>query len=125
MPVASKTGYEITEAPPAIPFIPPTRMPVKKIMMYSSTGLPYNGEMAMDIEIRYFAAARAAAGVSVAKSEPGNLSSILEHLCAQNPQLAHVIDQCSFLVDSVAVHDMNMPIHAGSFIDVLPRFAGG
>ncbi|MSV83150.1 MAG: hypothetical protein F2925_05770 [Actinobacteria bacterium] len=81
--------------------------------------------MAMDIEIRYFAAARAAAGVSVAKSEPGNLSSILEHLCAQNPQLAHVIDQCSFLVDSVAVHDMDMAINAGSFIDVLPRFAGG
>jgi molybdopterin converting factor small subunit len=79
----------------------------------------------MDIEIRYFAAARAAAGVSVAKSEPGNLSSILAQLCTENPELARVIGQCSFLVDSVAVHDMDMPINAGSFIDVLPRFAGG
>jgi molybdopterin converting factor small subunit len=81
--------------------------------------------MAMDIEIRYFAAARAAAGVSVERVDPASLTHILARICADNAQLAHVIEQCSFLVDSVAVNDMDMPIHAGSFIDVLPRFAGG
>ena len=81
--------------------------------------------MAMDIEIRYFAAARAAAGVSIQRVEPASLKQILTVITADNTQLAHVIEQCSFLVDSVAANDMNMPIHAGSFIDVLPRFAGG
>ena len=81
--------------------------------------------MAMDIEIRYFAAARAAAGVSIQRVEPASLTQILATATANNAQLAHVIEQCSFLVDSVAVNDMNMPINAGSFIDVLPRFAGG
>jgi len=56
---------------------------------------------------------------------PASLSTILTQVTANNPALAHVIDQCSFLVDSVAVNDMDMTIHAGSFIDVLPRFAGG
>jgi molybdopterin converting factor small subunit len=81
--------------------------------------------MAMDIEIRYFAAARAAAGVSIQRVEPASLTQILATVTANNAQLAHVIEQCSFLVDSVAVNDMNIPINAGSFIDVLPRFAGG
>jgi len=81
--------------------------------------------MAMDIEIRYFAAARAAAGVSMQRVEPASLTQILATVSADNAQLAHVIEQCSFLVDSVAVNDMDIDIHAGSFIDVLPRFAGG
>lgn len=81
--------------------------------------------MAMDIEIRYFAAARAAAGVSMQRVEPASLTQILATVSADNTQLAHVIEQCSFLVDSVAVNDMDIDIHAGSFIDVLPRFAGG
>jgi sulfur-carrier protein len=81
--------------------------------------------MAMDIEIRYFAAARAAAGISVERVNPASLSMILKEVTSNNAQLAHVIEQCSFLVDSVAVNDMDMPVHAGSFIDVLPRFAGG
>ena len=68
--------------------------------------------MAMDIEIRYFAAARAAAGVSVERVNPASLSTILTQVTANNPALAHVIDQCSFLVDSVSVNDMDMPIHA-------------
>ena len=79
----------------------------------------------MDIEIRYFAAARAAAGVSSERVNPASLSTILTQVTANNPALAHVIEQCSFLVDSVAVNDMDMHIKAGSFIDVLPRFAGG
>jgi hypothetical protein len=36
IPVASKTGYEMTDAPPAIPFIPPTKIPTANIRKYSS-----------------------------------------------------------------------------------------
>ncbi len=81
--------------------------------------------MAMDIEIRYFAAARAAAGENCVRVNPGTLSAILAELGRSNPALAHVIAQCSFLVDSVAANDIDMPVNAGSVIDVLPRFAGG
>ena len=81
--------------------------------------------MAMDIEIRYFAAARAAAGVSTSTCSPGTLASILGQISSGNPELERVIAQCSFLVDAIAAHDLNMTINAGSVIDVLPRFAGG
>ena len=77
------------------------------------------------LEIPNGPAARAAAGVDSARFNTGTLSSILAQASANNPALAHVIDQCSFLVDSLAVHDLEMPVNAGSFIDVLPRFAGG
>ena len=81
--------------------------------------------MAMDIEIRYFAAARAAAGTGSEHVPPGTLSQILNQLYAQNEELARVIPQCSFLVDALAVHDLDCEISAGSVIDVLPKFAGG
>ncbi|CAB4743914.1 MAG: hypothetical protein F2893_00045 [Actinobacteria bacterium] len=77
------------------------------------------------VEVRYFAAARAAAGAESATCEPSTLRSILESECISNPALAHVVSQCSFLVDSVAVHDHDIFIENGSVIDVLPRFAGG
>jgi molybdopterin synthase sulfur carrier subunit len=81
--------------------------------------------MSVDIEVRYFAAARAAAGMSSQRIHPGTLSNILSELADANPALAHVIAQCSFLVDSVVAIDFDMPVNAGSVIDVLPRFAGG
>ena len=77
------------------------------------------------VHIRYFAAARAAAGTDVATCEPSTLSSILAHACSSNPALTHVVSQCSFLVDAVAVHDHEIFVADGSVIDVLPRFAGG
>ena len=81
--------------------------------------------MALDIEVRYFAAARAAAGADSVRVNPATLSMILTELGGSNPALAHVIAQCSFLVDSLAATDLNMHVNAGSVIDVLPRFAGG
>ncbi len=81
--------------------------------------------MAMDIEIRYFAAARAAAGANSVRVDSGTLESILKQQSAGNPELARVIAQCSFLVDSFVAEDLHQVIKAGSVIDVLPRFAGG
>ena len=77
------------------------------------------------VEIRFFAAARAAAGVDQIFCPSGQFQEIIGELCRTQPALAHVIEQCSFLLDSVAVHDQNFVVHDGSVIDVLPRFAGG
>ena len=77
------------------------------------------------VEIRFFAAARAAAGVEQMFCASAQFQEIISELCRNQPDLARVIEQCSFLLDSVAVHDQNFFVHDGSVIDVLPRFAGG
>ncbi|MDP1850920.1 MAG: MoaD/ThiS family protein [Candidatus Planktophila sp.] len=77
------------------------------------------------VEIRFFAAARAAAGVDQMFCASAQFQEIISEICQTRPALAHVIAQCSFLLDSVAVHDQNFVVDDGSIIDVLPRFAGG
>ncbi|CAB4703422.1 unannotated protein [freshwater metagenome] len=77
------------------------------------------------VQVRYFAAARAAAGVESAIFAPASLDSIISLACSTNPSLKHVLSQCSFLLDSVLVHDQSIFVNDGSVIDVLPRFAGG
>ncbi len=77
------------------------------------------------VELRFFAAARAAAGVDTATFLSAPLASIIAQACESNPALAHVVSQCSFLLDSVVVHDQSVLARDGSVIDVLPRFAGG
>lgn len=77
--------------------------------------------------VRYFAAARAAAGVSE-ESVPGGRS--LDHLTADlagrhGDRLASVLKVASFLVDGVAWHDRQVPLPPGATVDVLPPFAGG
>jgi len=86
---------------------------------------PYNDDMDKGVELRFFASARAAAGVDTATFLSAPLSSIIAQACESNPALAHVVSQCSFLLDSVVVHDQNIVVRDGSVIDVLPRFAGG
>src|SRR4051812_6124832 len=79
--------------------------------------------------IRYWAAARAAAGVA---EEPYDASTLAEALAAarsaHGAELAHVLDRCSYVVDDAPVgrraHDAVTLTDAGS-IEVLPPFAGG
>ena len=123
MPVASNIGKEITEAPPAIPLMTPTNNPVAAMAMNSSTCQPYTRHMA-SVQVRLFAVARAKAGTELISCEPGSLASIVESLKAHG-ELATVLPQCSYLVDGLALSDVNQNISAGSTIDVLPRFAGG
>lgn len=79
--------------------------------------------------VRYFAAARAAAG---ADSEPVDLpegATVADALDAvagrHGERLAAVLARCSVLLDAVAVRDRRAPLHAGAELDVLPPFAGG
>ena len=123
IPVASRTGNEITDAPPAIPLMTPTSKPTAAIAMNSSTRKAYTRPMA-SVQVRLFAVARAKAGAELISCEPGSLASIIESLNAHG-DLANVLPQCSYLVDGLAPSDPNQEVSAGSTIDVLPRFAGG
>lgn len=89
------------------------------------------------VSVRYFAAARAAAGVEqedVALDGQLNagatreqfielLTSLHPQAPAGEPPLARVLPQCSFLVDGVALTDSK--VVPGNRVDVLPPFAGG
>jgi sulfur-carrier protein len=82
----------------------------------------------MQVTVRYFAAARAAAG---AESEtvvvrPGTtVADLVERLGVRGSRLATVLSRCSYLRDGIAVRDETTPLRSGDTIDVLPPFAGG
>ena len=82
----------------------------------------------MQLTVRYFAAARAAAGAEIEdlRVEPGTtVAALVETLAARSPQLARVLRRCSFLCDGIAVRDDGQTLSDGQIIDVLPPFAGG
>ncbi len=81
------------------------------------------------ITVRYFAAARAAAGVEVDKVQVASSSTVADLLDAIRaehwPELARVLARCSYLLDEVAVRDRSTVLSDGATVDVLPPFAGG
>ncbi|PZS17180.1 MAG: molybdopterin synthase sulfur carrier subunit [Pseudonocardiales bacterium] len=83
------------------------------------------------VTVRYFAAARAAAGlpsecVDIGDDANATVADALDAIAARHGVALHkVLGACSFLVDSVAVRDRAMPLRHGAELDVLPPFAGG
>jgi molybdopterin synthase sulfur carrier subunit len=81
------------------------------------------------IHVRYFAGAKAAAGVDAERLELPAGSTVLEVLEVLRDRhgegLARVLDAASFLVDGVAVRDKRATLADGVELDVLPPFAGG
>jgi molybdopterin converting factor small subunit len=84
------------------------------------------------VGVRYFAAARAAAGVTeeqldVPLAGTGcTVGDVLEVAIGRHgAALRTVLDRCSFLLDEQAVHGRGTPIRDGQVLDVLPPFAGG
>ncbi|HEX5596138.1 MAG TPA: MoaD/ThiS family protein [Micromonosporaceae bacterium] len=79
------------------------------------------------IVVRYFAGARAAAGVSEEELPAvPSLEELIRKLAARHGErLSKVLQVASFLVDGVTWHDRHAPLPAGATIDVLPPFAGG
>lgn len=84
--------------------------------------------------VRYFAAARAAAGVTeellaIRLSDAGGPCTVGDILDAaverHGASLKRVLHRCSFLLDEVAVHGRDTPVATGQTVDVLPPFAGG
>ncbi|MFR9774544.1 MoaD/ThiS family protein [Micromonospora sp. MS34] len=81
----------------------------------------------MQLTVRYFAGARAAAGRSEETVAAGrSLDELVEELTTRHGErLAVVLKAASFLVDGVACHDRRFPLPGGVTVDVLPPFAGG
>jgi sulfur-carrier protein len=82
----------------------------------------------VQLTIRYFAAARAAAGTeteTVRVPSGTTVAGLVETLAARGSKLATVLARCSFLCDEIAVRDQAMELSDGQTIDVLPPFAGG
>lgn len=76
--------------------------------------------------VRYFAAARAAAGVAEESIEAATLSVLVDVLSARHGEgLAKIFVAASFLVDGLAWADREVPLPLGATVDVLPPFAGG
>lgn len=81
------------------------------------------------VEIRYFAAARSAAGRDGETVEipvgttVGGLAALLTE--RHGPEFAKVVGRCSYLMDEVAVRDVNRTVEENAVVDVLPPFAGG
>jgi molybdopterin converting factor small subunit len=75
--------------------------------------------------VRFWAAARAAAGSSEATYDADTLGGALAALAAgHGPDLARVLGHCSFLVDGQRVGpEFRLP--EGGVVEVLPPFAGG
>jgi len=78
------------------------------------------------ILVRYFAGARAAAGVSEEKIVAPTLEALLAALAdTHGDRLARVLTGCSFLVDGLVCRDRSAPLSPDAVVDVLPPFAGG
>jgi sulfur-carrier protein len=81
------------------------------------------------VEVRYFAAARSAAGRDAETVELPVAAGVadLAALLAERygAEFARVVARCSYLVDEVAVRDHARPLPEGAVVDVLPPFAGG
>ena len=81
-----------------------------------------------EVTVRFFAAARAAAGTdaeSVPLEAGTTLADIVDELCCRSDELARVLRRCSYLCDGVAVRDQARTLRSGQIVDVLPPFAGG
>jgi sulfur-carrier protein len=86
----------------------------------------------MAVTLRYWAAAKEAAGVGEESfAGASTLAALLAASAAAHPtdgRLARVLQRCAFLVDGDPVglrrHDM-VVLPAGAVVEALPPFAGG
>jgi molybdopterin converting factor small subunit len=76
------------------------------------------------VTVRYWAGARAAAGVDAESQSGETLGAVLAAATAAHPDLERVVAVSTFLVDGRA-SDRDRAMSAGMTIEVLPPFAGG
>jgi molybdopterin converting factor small subunit len=81
-----------------------------------------------DVEVRLYAAARAAAdGREAERLQVATIDGLRDELArTHGPRMAQVLTSCSFLLDGVAVaRGEDAPLAGVARVDVLPPFAGG
>jgi molybdopterin converting factor small subunit len=88
------------------------------------------------MHVRYFAAARAAAGLEEEKfdlPEGATVADLLDAVLsverpeppAGTPSLPRILARSSFLLNEVAVREQSTVVGPDDVVDVLPPFAGG
>ncbi|MFI6076617.1 MoaD/ThiS family protein [Actinoplanes sp. NPDC051343] len=78
------------------------------------------------LTVRYFAGARAAAGVPAETTSAATLDELVHSLTdLHGERLGVVLKAASFLVDGLACHDRHAALPSEATVDVLPPFAGG
>ncbi|MGH3947863.1 MAG: MoaD/ThiS family protein [Pseudonocardiaceae bacterium] len=83
----------------------------------------------MELQVRYYASARAAAGTegeTITVPEGASVADVLSELRSRHSdQLSRVFSAASFLLNGVAVRLQSQAVSDGAQLDVLPPFAGG
>jgi molybdopterin converting factor small subunit len=80
----------------------------------------------MSVTVRYFAGARAAAGVDTEAREAATLEELVGQIVDEHGEkLERVLTACSFLVDGTSTRNRALTLAPGAVVDVLPPFAGG
>lgn len=80
------------------------------------------------VTVRFFAAARDAAGsetTTLVLQPASTLTDAICELSGQSDRMALVLRKCTFLCDGLAVRDRATVLRAYQTLDVLPPFAGG
>ena len=77
------------------------------------------------VTVRYWAAAKAAAGVAEEALDAATVGELLDRAgAAHGPELARVLVRCSVLVDGLRARPADS-LADGAVVEVLPPFAGG
>lgn len=85
-------------------------------------------DVGVRVTVRYFAAARAAAGTeteTIDVRDGTTIGELIHVLAARDIGLSTVLARCSYLCDGVAVRDLQSALGNSQTLDVLPPFAGG
>lgn len=80
------------------------------------------------VRLRFFAAAREAAGTEttvVELADGATIADVIGELSGRSDQLAQLLPRCSYLCDGVVVRDRAVVLRPDQTLDVLPPFAGG
>ena len=80
------------------------------------------------VTVRYFAAARAAAGLeqeTIDLPAGAKVRDLVDRLRDRGARLSAVLERCSYLCDGVAVRTLETALGDAQTVDVLPPFAGG
>jgi molybdopterin converting factor small subunit len=75
--------------------------------------------------VNFYAAARAACGVSEAEIAGEKLGEVVVAATELYPKLQAILAGCSYLINGAATLNLETQIAPHDVIDILPRFAGG
>jgi molybdopterin synthase sulfur carrier subunit len=78
------------------------------------------------VVVRYFAAARAAAGVATERVAAATVEDLVRNICeAHGARMTSVMAVASLLLDGQVAHEPTRSLLGVDYVDVLPPFAGG